>query len=127
MKMYANRLPLLAVFGVLLLAGCAKKVSPPETLVGVWEAARDTSYRGASFEITETHIIFRKRDGLLDRNRLVGIKETITNDGKENYDIRYRNFSGGEQTLSVFLEFDRGQPFIRFRFQPEIRWLKASP
>jgi hypothetical protein len=115
----------LAALCACALCGCGHKPSPPP-LVGVWEATGSDKYAGASFEITDTSIIFRRAPDYVDRNHILRIEATPADD-KVNYDIQYRTFAGGNVTLALSYISAKEGPVIRFKYQPSVVWRPVPP
>lgn len=109
---------------LLALAGCREAARTPPELLGVWVASGNATYEGSSFEITPATITFRRGETYQDRNTIVAISANPAND-KMTYDIRYRNFAGGEQTLSLFHFPGATEPLIRFKYQQDVVWRRS--
>ena len=107
-----------------LLSGCHRPQGVPAELLGTWQTNSDPRYIHTSFEITETRITFRRAPDYVSKNTILYVDEQLA-DEKRAYDIHYRDFSGGEITLSIYYFPGPDGGAIRFKYQKNIVWERA--
>lgn len=127
MKRYAYCFALLALFATVAGSGCSKEHYFPEGLVGTWQATPGSNYDGASFVVTKSHITFRRDNGFEDVNEIREIKSQGVQPGRETIALRYRHPSGGEQVVTMTMMHEAGKSVIRFRYKPDIDWVRVKP
>ena len=114
---------ILAIFSVLLVYGCSRKLVVPDELVGIWETPTPI-YEGCFFEITKEEVKFGSKDGQVSNFFIKDMKiQKIPNEEWTLYTISYvaRGFQKYE---FPFYYHPASNGVIRFKNKMESVWTR---
>ena len=117
----------LATAFLLVATGCSRE--PDEKLCnrlyGVWNTS-SPRYNGASLEISPDTILFRRVDGSVDYNSIIGMELTGNDSRGASIRIAYRNRSGDDFSLDLLLPMPSKRELLVFTNQQYLVWEKNS-